>query len=231
MAKTYHFNDGYIQISNQIMKKYRIHNIFYLVLMTIAFLIVLWFTDYVFSSTLSTEGYYEIISLGAVFATIGSSIISITSLACSYFFEEYRKANEILLSYNNGSNNTNIWNFIEDNKVILKSVKHTIAYQKFPAEVVFEFGISTLSIPIVTNKKELIFWRLIKSYIKMKMTEKLYFERMEQNKTSPESNNLFVWECTTYMLKSALFYKFSVSLTTLGSMFFIAGLIAIFIRS
>lgn len=231
MAKTYHFKKGYIQISNQVRKKYCIHNIFYLVLLTFIFLIVLWFTDYIFSSTLSTENYYDIISLGAVFATIGSSVISITSLACGYFFEEFKKANEILLTYNNDSTNTNTWNFIEDNKAILKSVKHTITYQKFFPEVVFEFGISNLPIPIPTNKKELIFWRVIKSYIKMKTTKKLYFERLEQNRISSERDSLFVWECTTYMLRNALLYKFSLSLTTFGSMFFIAGLIAIFIRS
>lgn len=231
MAKTYHFNQGYIQVSNQINKKNYIHNIFYFVLLALIFLIVLRFTDYVFFSTLSTDNYYEIISLGAVFATIGSSLISITSLSCGYFFEEYKKANEILLSYNNESKNINTWNFIEDKKAILRSVKHTITYQSFPPEVVFEFGISTLPIPIATNKKGLILWRLIKNYIKMKTTEKLYFERLAQNKTSLERDSLFVWECTTYMLRNALFYKFSFSLTTLGSMFFIAGLIAIFIRS
>lgn len=231
MSKTYHFREGYIQISNQTKKKNHIHNILYLVFLTLTFLNVLLFTDHVFSSTISAENYYEIISLGAVFATIGSSIISITSLACGYFFDEYKKANEILLSYNSESKNTNTWNFIEDNKVILKSVKHTIAYQKFSTEVVFEFGISTLSISIATNKKELIFWKLVKSYIKMKTTEKLYFERLEQNRTPLGKDSLFVWECTAYMLRNALLYKFTLSLTTLGSMFFIAGLIAIFIRS
>lgn len=231
MAKTYHFKEGYIQISNQIKRNNCVYNVFYLLLLTFIFLIVLWFTNYVFSAALSTENYYEIISLGAVFATIGSSVISITSLSCSYFFEEYKKASEILLSYNNDSESTNTWNFIEDNKVILKSVKQVITYQKFIPEVVFEFGISTLPIPIPTNKKELIFWRLSKSYIKMKTTEKLYFERLEQNKFTLERDSIFVWECTTYMIRSALLYKFSLSLTTLGSMFFIAGLIAIIIRS
>lgn len=231
MAKTYHFKEGYIQISNQIIKKNWIHNIFYLVLLTLIFLIVLWFTDYVFSSTVSTDNYYEIISLGAVFATIGSSVISITSLACGYYFDEFKKTNAILLTYNSDSKNTNTWNFFEDNKTILKSAKHTITYQKFFPEVVFEFGISSLPIPIPSNKKELIFWRVIKSYIKMKTTEKLYFERLEQNRISPERDSLFVWECTTYMLRNALLYKFSLFLTTLGSMFFIAGLFAIFIRS
>lgn len=231
MAKTYHFNEGYIQVSNQIKKNYHIHTIFHFVLLILTFLIVFRFTDYVFSSTLSTDNYYEIISLGAVFATIGSSLISITSLSCGYFFEEYKKASEILLSYNSKPQNINAWNFVESQKTILRSVKHTITYQNFPPEVVFEFGISVLPITIATNKKELILGKLIKNYIKMKTSEKLYFERLAQNKTSLERNSLFVWECTIYMIKSALFYKFSFFLTTLGSMFFIAGLIAIFIRS
>lgn len=231
MIKTYHFKEGYIQFSNQIKKGYRIHNIIYLVLMTSIFLIVFWLTDYVFSFALSAEKYYDILSLGAVFATLGSSMISITSLACGYFLEENKKAIETLFSYNNESEKTNTWNFIEDNKTLLRSAKHTVTYQKFLPEIVFEFGICTLPIPIATNKKDLIFWRLIKNYTKMKTTEKLYFKRLEQNRTSLERDSLFVWECTAYMLKSALLYKFLLSLTTLGGMFFIAGLIAIFIRS
>lgn len=230
MAKTYHFKEGYIQISNQLKKECRIYNILNLSFLIIIFGLVLCLTDYVFSTTLSTQNYYEIISLGAVFATIGSSMISITSLSCSYFFEEYKKAIEILLSYNSNLKDTNTWSFIEDNKVIIKSVKHTVAYQKFLPEVVFEFGVSILSIPIPTNKKELIFWRLINSYIKMKATEKLYFKRLDESLTSLERSGLFVWECTTYMFRNALLYKLSYSLTILGSMFFIAGLIAIFIR-
>ena len=231
MAKTYHFKEGYIQISNQLKKECRIYNILNLSFLIIIFGLVLCLTDYVFSTTLSTQNYYEIISLGAVFATIGSSMISITSLSCSYFFEEYKKANEILLSYNTNLKDTNAWNFVEDNKVIIKSVKHTVSYQKFLPEVVFEFGVSILSISIPTNKKELIFWKLIKNYIKMKTTEKLYFKRLDENLTSLEGGGLFVWECTTYMFRNALLYKLSYSLTILGSMFFIAGLIAIFIRS
>ncbi len=231
MAKTYHFREGYIQISNQPIKKYHIYNISCFVLLIFIFLVVLLFTDYIFSSTLSTESYYEILSLGAVFATIGSSIISITSLACNYFFEEYKKAKETLLSYNNELRKTDNWNFIEDNKAILKSVKHTITYQTFFPEVVFEFGGNTLPISIAINKKALIFWNLIKSYIKMKFTEKLYFQRLAQDTPFLEKDSLFAWECTIYMIKSALLYKIFIFLTTFGSMFFIAGLIAIFIRS
>lgn len=203
----------------------------YLLLLAFIFLIVFFSTDSVFSFTISNKNYYEIISLGAVFATIGSSMISITSLACSYFFEEYKKANEILFSYDNETKSINTWNFIEDNKTILKGVRHIITYQKFFTKIVFEFGISKLSIPIVSNKQELIFGRLLKSYIKMKTTEKLYFMRLEQNGTSLEKDGLFVWECTAYMLKNALLYKISLFLTTLGGMIFIAGLVAIFIRS
>ena len=231
MAKTYYFKEGYIQIGNQIKKKGRVNNFLNFSLLIVIFFLVIWFTNYVFSATLSTKNYYEIISLGAVFATIGSSMISITSLSSNYFFEEYKKANGILLSYNDNFKNANAWNFIENNKVILKSVKYIIAYQKFFPEVVFEFGISTLPISIPTNKKDLIFWKLIKSYIKMKTTEKLYFKRLEKNTISLEDGGLFVWECTTYMLRSALLYKSSLSLTILGSMFFISGLIAIFIRA
>lgn len=231
MAKTYHFKGGYIQISNKIKNPCHIYKAFYVTLQVFIFGIVLWFTDYIFSSILSTRDYYEIFSLGAVFATIGSSLISITSLSCNHFFEEYKKAKEILLSYNNNLKTVNTWDFVQDNKVLLNSVKHNITYKKIPTEVVFEFGVSTLPVFIPTNKKELIYWRLIINLIKMRITEKLYFKRLEQNSTSLEEGGLFVWECTTYMLKSALLYKISLSLTILGGMFYIAGLIAIFIRS
>lgn len=231
MAKTYYFKGGYIQISNQIKKTYQIYELLYIILLIFIFGGVLWFTDYIFLSTLSIRDSYAVISLGAVFATIGSSMISITSLSSGYFFDEYAKAMEILFSFDTNIKTVDTWNFIQDNKVLLRSFKHSIAYKKIPIEVVFEFGVSNLSVTIPTNKKELIFWRLIINLIKMKITESLYFKRLEHNSTSLEDSGLFVWECTTYMLRSAFLYKIFLFLTTLGGMFFIAGLVTIFIHS
>lgn len=231
MAKVYHFKGGYIQISNQLKKTYRIYSFLYIILLFFIFGAVLWFTDCVFSTTLSVRDSYEIISLGAVFATIGSSLISITTLYCNYFFEEHKKAKEILLSFHNNFKTVNTWNFIQDYKILLKSCEHTIAYQKISPKVVFEFGEKNVSIIIPTNKKEIKNYRLIINLIHMKRKERLFFKGLEQNSTSWEDDGLFVWECTTYMLKSALLYKIFLSLTLLGGMFFVAGLIAIFIHS
>lgn len=231
MARTYHFKGGYIQITNEIKNNYRISSILHVLLLVLIFLLVLRFTDYIFFATLSTRDYFDIISLGAVFATIGSSLISITSLFCNYLFEEYQKAKEILLSYNDNIKTANTWNFIEDNKVLLKSAEQIIAYKKVAPEIVFEFGVGNLSVPIPINKKDLLIGPLIKNFIQMKIIRNLYFKRLKQNSSSLEDSGLFVWECTTYMLSRAIFYKISLTLTILGGMFFIAGLIATFIHS
>ena len=231
MAKTYHFKGGYIQTSNKIEKTRFLCKAAKIVCFLLIFELVFKFTEDVFACSLSSINYYEVISLGAVFATIGSSLISITSLSSNYFFEEYKKTQEILLSYNNNVKTANTWNFIQDSKILLKSSKHVIAYKKIPLEIVFEFGTSNLSVTIPSSKKELTVLKLIPSFIKMKIGEKLYFERLAQNSPSWEEGGLFVWECTVYMLKTALLYKSFLFFNILGSMFFLSGLIAIFTHS
>ncbi len=231
MAKTYHFKGGYIQTGNKIEKPHSLYKIVCITWFFLTFFLVFKFTEDVFACSLSVINYYEVISLGAVFATIGSSLISITSLSSSYFFEEYKKTHEILLSYNNNVKTANAWNFIQNSKILIKSSKHIIAYKRIPLEIVFEFGTSNLSVVIPSSKKELTVLKLISSFIKMKISEKIYFERLAQNSSSLEKSGLFVWECTVYMLKTALLYKIFVFLTILGGMFFLSGLIAIFIYS
>lgn len=188
-------------------------------------------TESVFDCSLSVINYYEVISLGAVFATIGSSLISITSLSSNYFFEEYKKTQKILLSYNTNIKTANSWNFIQDSKILLKNSTHIIAYKKIPLEIAFEFGTNNLSIIIPSSKKDLTILKLVLNFIKMKISEKLYFERLAQNSSSLEKGGLFVWECTIYMLKTAILYKSFAFLTVLGSMFFLSGLLAIFTHS
>lgn len=231
MAKTYHFKGGYIQTGNKKEKPHYLYRTANIVCFFLFFELVFMLTERVFASCLSIINYYEIISLGAVFATIGSSLISITSLSSNYFFEEYKKTQRILLSYNNNIKTANTWNFIQDNKILLKSSKHVIAYKKIPLEIAFEFGRNNLSIIIPSSKNELTILKLIPSFVKMKISEKLYFERLAQNSSSLEESGLFVWECTIYMLKTALLYKFFLFFTMLGGMFFLSGLIATFIHS
>lgn len=231
MAKTYHFRGGYIQTANKIEKSHSLYKIVTIIGFFGAFLLVFKLTEVVFDCSLSVINYYEVISLGAVFATIGSSLISISSLSSNYFFEEYKKTQKNLLSYNNNIKTANSWNFIQNSKILLKNSKHIIAYKKIPLEIVFEFGTNNLSITIPSIKKDLILLKLISNFIKMKISEKLYFERLAQNSLSLEKGGLFVWECTVYMLKTAILYKSFVFLTVLGGMFFLSGLIAIFTHS
>lgn len=231
MARTYHFKGSYIQINNQTKKVRHINNCLYILMQIIIFLLVLGTTEYIFTSVLCTKDFYEVISLCAVFATLGSSLISITSLTCNYYFGEYQKAKEILFASYSNQTIEDVWNFVSDVKVLLKNAKYTISYNTFSPEVIFEFGISNLSISIPTSKKELKLGQLIRNIVKMKITEELYFRNLEQNCTSLEEGGIFVWECTIYMLKNAFLYKFYLSFTILGGMFFVAGLIAVFIHS
>lgn len=231
MAKTYHFKGGYIQTGNKIEKSHSIYKIVCIIWFVLTFVLIFMFTEHVFACSLSVINYYEVISLGAVFATIGSSLISITSLSSSYFFEEYKKTKENLLSYNDNVKTANAWNFIQNSKILLKSSKHIIAYKKIPLEIVFEFGTNNLAVIIPSSKKEVNILKLISSFVKMKISEKLYFEMLTQNSCSLEKSGLFVWECTVYMLKTALLYKIFIFLTILGGMFFLSGLLAIFTHS
>lgn len=230
MAKAYHFNGGYIQLSNLAQKNHRISNLFLILFRIIIFIVILFGTNYIFSLVLRVKDFYNAISLGAVFATIGSSIISITSLACNNSYEEYQQAKMSLFTFCNDNTSTNMWNFISDSKVLLKDVNHTVAYKMFFPEVVFEFNVSHLSIPIPSNKRDFVIWRLLKDLIKMKTTEQLYFKYLIHNE-SLENNGIYVWECTSYLLKNAFLYKIFCSFTILGGMVFIAGLIATFIHS
>ncbi|MBQ8116739.1 MAG: hypothetical protein IJ147_01545 [Lachnospiraceae bacterium] len=231
MAQAYHFINGYIKTDNCIKQTTHASKLICILMLLVVFASVNLLTEQVFLAAIDVKKSYDILSLGAVFATMGSSLISITSLACNYFFEEYVQTRNYLFTYWGNKNISTTWNFLEDKKILLKDPNKTIAYESFAPEVVFEFGIANLRIPIPSNKKEFKTWKLGKNYLQMLITQKLYFRHLFENYASLKETGIFVWECTRYLLKSALLYIISLSFSILGGMFFIAGLIAIFVHS
>lgn len=226
MVKAYHFNNGYIQMDDTIPKKRHIGTLLSILLFSIMFFVIMHLTEYAFEISLNTKDNYNIISFGAVFCTIGSSIISITALASNYYYDEFSKSKDTLFTLVNNENVPYIWNFIS-NKILLNNAKKTIVYNTHFPEVVFEFGTHNLNISIPSNKKD-IGYDIIKKNIIMFFSEKLYYNNLAQNYPSLEEAGIYVWECSKYLLKNALLYKIFVILTTCGAMFFVSGIISIF---
>ncbi|EOS72700.1 hypothetical protein C819_04049 [Lachnospiraceae bacterium 10-1] len=177
----------------------------------------------------SDNNLFNVISLGAVFATFGSTLVSIASLLCNRYYEEFNSCinifkNELLTQEINFN-----WIFLKKQGVVRKSQNEYIIYHADNPKVVFEIGSVNLSIEIPVEKKDFYELALLKKIFKMKIAKQTYLVYLLNYADSIMESGLYIWECTYHILCSAFFYKIYRNFIITGVMFFISGLVAVFL--
>ena len=200
---------------------------------------ILWFlyaviifvlTGFVFYKVLyPQENLFDTISLGAVFATLGSTLVSIASLICNKYYDEFTSCLDTFKNELSAQDIKLNWLFLKKHEVIKKSKNEYVLYQASNPKVIFQLGAVNLSIEVPVQKKDFYELGLLKKILKMKVSKKIYITYLLNYTDSVMESGLYIWECLYHILCNALSYKFHRDLIITGTIFFVSGLIITFL--
>lgn len=184
-------------------------------------------TWFIFVIALFPDGdIFNTLSLGAVFATLGSTMVSISSLVCNKNYEEFLSCLNILKD-NLASESIDVkWTFLKKKEVIKKCSNSYTTYHTTNPKIVFEMGSVSLPIEFPTQKRNFYELEILKSIIKMKLGKKIYISYIVTNCNSFMESGIYVWECVYHILCCAFRYKIHKTIIVLSVMIFISGLLA-----
>ncbi len=187
-------------------------------------------TGFVFYMVLYPQkNLFDTISLGAVFATLGSTLVSIASLLCNKYYDEFISCRDIFKSELSTQEIKLTWIFLKKQEVIRKSKNEYVSYQASNPKVIFQLGVMNLSIEVPVQKKDFYELGLLKKILKMKISKKIYVTYLLNYTDSVMESGLYIWECIYHILCNALFYILYRDLIITGTIFFVSGLIITFL--
>lgn len=188
------------------------------------------FTGFVFYIVLYPNAQlYDVISLGAVFATLGSTLVSIASLLCNKYYETFSECLNIFKDELSRKNVNYNWLFLKNHEIIKISKNEYLSYQSSNPKVFFEIGAVNLVIEVPVQKKDFYELELLKKIIQMKVSRKIYVTYLFKHADTIMESGMYVWECVYHILCSAFLYKIFRDFIIVGTLFFISGLLATFL--
>lgn len=224
--KMYYIENSKIIISDCQNKKNKHKRLMIIICNLILACAIFIFTIFIYENLQLNNDKYNIISLGAVFATLGSTMVSIASLICSRYYDEFSLSLKTLKNEFVTEKIDNRWNFINNSDTIIKNEKRGLYYYLDPPKIKFEIGIITLKITIPTHKKDFNELELLKSLVKMSFLKKNFVRFAYNNSDRISESGIYTWECLYSTLCYALCYKINYYIVIAGIYFFISGIIA-----
>lgn len=222
--KMYYVENSKIIISDCKNKKNK--RLIFIICNLIMAYIIFTFTIFIFENLQLNNDKYTIISVGAIFATLGSTMVSISSLICSRFYNEFVLGLKTLKNEFLTDKIDDRWNFINDSDTIIKNEKGRLYYFWDPVKIIFTIGTITLKIIIPTHKNDFNDLELLKNLIKMTILKKTFVQVAYNNSDYISESGIYAWECLYSTLRYALLYKINYYFVIAGIYFFISGIIA-----
>ncbi len=195
------------------------------------FLIIIFIcTGFIFHIVLYPDAnVFNVVSLGSVFATLGSTLVSIASLLCNKYYEEFSRCINIFQEELLKQNINFKWIFLKKQEVFRIAQNEYITYYAKNLKVVFYIGSVNLCIEIPNEKKDFSEIGLLIKILQMKITRRKYLIYLSEHFNSIMESGLYIWECTYYILCSAFYYKLFLNFVITGAIFFVSGVIATFL--
>lgn len=193
-----------------------------------AFVSCIFITYLIFKSCISDKNNLQnTISLGSIFATFGSAIISVFSITMANIYDRFCCNINILFKELCPENEWHRWPFIkrESHSTLYNN---ELSYQILEnLEITFNVGSHPLSIFLPTIREDfydLPNWISLRSML----SESKNYESYVLNNFSDSATSLMVWDCVVDNFKSIAIYKLSKLLIVIGGAFIFSSIVFAF---
>jgi hypothetical protein len=234
MSDTYSITSGELVLKNDpsaqgLFRRYMFRRVLRIFIRCIEFCIALTITWLIFSGCLTTPTLSETISLGAVFATFGSSIVSIFSLSCKEQYDQFNENMKILQEHLAGNSLWTRWPFIKrvckrkgaDGKSEYQLLSNPyIVFLGFPKE-------THVSLP--SSKEDFYELPIVKIFLYLKIKRTKYRNFLSMSTTSNSIKDILIWDCITDIYKDIILYRVGQFLIWFGGCFVISSIILTFL--
>ena len=185
-------------------------------------------TCLVYTWCITSPTIAETIALGAVFATLGSSIVSVFSLLCKKQYNQFYENIKVLQTQLIGNDIWERWPFV---KRISKrrGVNGKPEYQILSNPyLVFEcFGVDT-HIDLPSSKTDFHELPILHVYLTLKKRRKTYRKYLALSPDSMAVKDILLWDCITELYRNILIYRIGQCTIWLGSSFVLSSIIFAF---
>lgn len=202
------------------VKRIYLYHVIYVVSFIISFVITFW----VFKKCITDKQILSnTISLGSIFATFGSAIVSIFTITLSNIYERFCFNTEILFNELCPEHKWYRWPFIK-REAHSSLYNNELTYQKLEnAKITFNVGSHPLHIFLPTIREDFYDLPNWRNLISMLLKSKDYESYVLNNLSSP-ANSLLIWDCVLDNFKSIAIYKISKFMIIVGESFIISSI-------
>lgn len=198
---------------------------FRFLLRTLLSVTTFWITWCVFKLYIATPTWEAAISLGAVFATLGSSLVSGMSLLCGEHYSRFKENAQTLQCDLIGNEAWTHWAFV---RRVNKYVRHKRIreYHRLKNPVIIFHGENWNStFPIPVSSADFKDFAICRHYLTLKMKRALYRNALALSVDVAVTRDILVWDCLTEIYRNILFYQFGSWVLWMGGCFVISSIV------
>jgi len=228
MSEAYFIERGsvtkYIPQERKKVKRIYLYHIIYFVSFIISFV----FTFWVFKKCITDkQSLSDTISLGSIFATFGSAIVSVFTISLSNIYERFCFNTEILFNELCPEHKWYRWPFIK-REAHSSLYNNELTYQRLEnAKIAFNLGSHPLHIYLPTIREDFYDLPNWRNLLCMLLKSKDYESYVLNNVSSP-ANSLLIWDCLLDNFKSIAIYKISKFMIVIGESFIFSSVVYAF---
>jgi hypothetical protein len=224
MAYTYKMNDAKILLKSG---KIEYRNDFFVVINSFSRLLCrLLFFSFAFIATWKIFDLYieetiiaNTITLGAIFATLGSVIVSVFTLYCSEQYNQFSDNSKILYEKLIGSTNWERWPFVKRISRYKIDKKQYESHILENPSIVFFGSVWSITIPLPASKADFYELPIYRLLFQLKRNRIIYRRILSLHQPPDALKELLLWDCLIGLYKNITLYRFGKAFLWFGGCF------------
>ena len=176
-------------------------------------------TLFIFKKCIQTANLNECITLGAIFATFGSSVISVCSLYCNKQIDLFQKNFNTLNNQIPELSSWQRWPFVKRFRKEKTNQMNTNYYTLVNPLIIFTIGNLRLAVPIPSCTIDFNDLPIFRNFIKMLLFQKHYVKSITDINKVESQINILMFDCMLMIYKNIIKYKIGILFLLIGCEF------------
>jgi len=173
----------------------------------------------VFDLNIQDGGLTDNIALGAIFATLGSAIVSVFTLFCGEQYSQFDDNSKIFQEQLIGVANWRRWPFVKrKRKYRISRTQYEIQTLENPSITFFD-STWRITIPLPASKADFYELSILIYFIKLKCNRKKYRSILDEQRSPDAIKEILLWDCLTSIYSNIVLYRSGKFFSLLGGSF------------